>query len=256
MLLLGYELSSDKSLGTLARVYCLLFGAPMLGLHIRWRKVKSLLPKTASRILDAGCGRGVITRAVAKKYPDAKVEAIDELDEFQKKNQFLAESMGLQNCTFIHDNLLELNEEDIYDLILSVDNLEHIEDDVKVLSNFFTAMQSGGTLLVHVPHYYRRWPVFKRKVNFEVPGHVRPGYHLPEMIEKIRAAGFLVENSGFSYGFMENLSNNISYVITGAQERNRALYAVVYPLLYILAWFGKWSSPSFGAGVWVLARKP
>ncbi len=256
MPLLGYELSGDESLGKLARLYCMLFGAPILGLHIRWRKVKKLLPQSATQVLDAGCGRGVIARAVAKCYPDAVMEAVDELEVFQVRNQQLAKNMGLRNCNFIHGNLLELNEENRYDLIISVDNLEHIEDDAKVLGSFFTAMQAGGTLLVHVPHYYRRWPVFKWTVNFDVPGHVRPGYHLPELVERIKQAGFAIERSSFSYGFLENLANNISYAITGAQERNRTMYALVYPLLYVIAWFGQWSRPNSGAGVWVLAHKP
>ncbi len=256
MPLLGYELSGDDSLGKLARWYCKLMGAPILGLHIRWQRVKCLLPENATRILDAGCGRGVIARAIAKRYPDAQLEAVDELEVFQTRNQQLAEYMSLKNCSFIHGNLLDFKEEDRYDLIISVDNLEHIGDDAKVLGSFFTAMQKGGTLLVHAPHYYRRWPVFKWTVNFDVPGHMRPGYHLPELVEKIGQAGFKLERSGFSYGFMENLANNISYAITGARERNRTLYALVYPLLYIIAWFGQWSRPNPGAGVWVLARKP
>jgi len=33
------------------------------------------------------------------------------------------------------------------------------------------------------------------------------------------------------------------------------LYAVFFPLLNIFAWFGQWTHPRFGAGVWVVAKK-
>jgi SAM-dependent methyltransferase len=140
-------------------------------------------------------------------------------------------------------------------LIVSVDNLEHIVNDVFVLENFHASLKPGGTLVVHVPHYYRRWPVFRLTRNFNVPGHVRTGYHLPELTERVRRAGFHVQRSGFSYGWLENLMNNLSYTITGARERNRMLYAVLFPLLNLIAWFGQWGWPRIGAGVWLIAEK-
>ena len=33
------------------------------------------------------------------------------------------------------------------------------------------------------PGYYRRWLVFGRRVNFDVPGHVRPGYVAEQLID-------------------------------------------------------------------------
>ena len=45
-------------------------------------------------------------------------------------------------------------------------------------------------------------------MNFDVPGHVRPGYHLAQLVERVKQAGFTVADKGFSYGFLENLANN------------------------------------------------
>ena len=148
-----------------------------------------------------------------------------------------------------------LDRDNEYNLIVSVDNLEHIANDLDVLRRFYQAMQSGGTLVVHVPHYYRRWPVFKWSRNFDVPGHVRPGYHLPELIERVRKAGFVVQQSGFSYGFLENLANNIGYFISAAEQNNQILYALLFPVLNLVAWLGQWGNPSMGAGVWCVAQK-
>ena len=139
---------------------------------------------------------------------------------------------------------------------MSVDNLEHVEDDEQVLRNFFTSMRPAGTLVIHVPHFYRRWPVLAWKENFDVPGHVRPGYHLAQIVERVERAGFQIRRKGFSYGFLENLANNVSYRITGAEEKNRVIYALMFPLLNFVSWLGSFSKPRLGAGTWVVAEKP
>lgn len=252
----GSDLYWDPLLRGPERWYCRLFGAPIVGLRIRLRRLSQLLPDSANAILDAGCGRGVITRFLARRYSAARVEGLDENAAGQRTNDAVATAGGLQNCRFIVGDVQTYRKPDAYDLIVSVDNLEHVKDDASVLANFYVSLRRSGTLIVHVPHYYRRWLCFRWTVNFDVPGHVRPGYHLAELTERVRAAGFIVHRSGFSYGWLENFVNNISYSITGAEERRRLLYAALFPVLNLVAWFGQWSRPRFGAGVWVVAEKP
>ena len=254
--MLGRELFYSPLLGSLERWYCFLFGVPIVGLRIRLRKVAKLLPDQASHVLDAGCGRGVISRYLAKRYISAQVTALDTEADLQGANTVIAQNQNLVNCKFIVGDLLEYHRPDAHDLIVSVDNLEHIDKDEQVLNNFYDSMLPGGVLLVHVPHYYRRWPVFHKQVNFDVPGHVRPGYRMSELVEKVEKPGFQVLDKGFSYGFLENLVNNISYAITGAREQNKVVYALAFPFLNMLAWMGQWGRPGFGAGVWVVAEKP
>jgi SAM-dependent methyltransferase len=251
----GSELYWDTSLGRLERIYCRLLGIPIIGLRIRLRRVARLLPKAATSVLDAGCGRGVIARYLARRYSGARVEGVDENARQQSLNSEIARRTGLHRCVFTVADLVGFRQEKAYDLIVSVDNLEHVENDVAVLGNFHASLRDGGMLVVHVPHYYRRWPIFRLTRNFDVPGHVRPGYHLPELTERVRRAGFHVLRTGFSYGWLENLINNLSYTITGARERNRLLYAALFPLLNALAWCGQWGWPGIGAGVWLVAEK-
>lgn len=252
----GSELYKDQSLRLMERWYCRLFGVPIVGLRIRLRRLTKLLPNTASRILDAGCGRGVISRMLAWRYPLANVDAIDQNAESQKSNRELAFAIGLSNCNFYIQDLAELADENEYDLVVSMDNLEHIQNDQEILNRMFRATRPGGTLIIHVPHYYRRWPTLQWRKNFNVPGHVRPGYHQAEIVERLIKAGFVVEKTGFSYGFLENLANNIGYAITAAEEKNRFFYALIFPMLNLIAWLGRSVEPEMGAGVWTVARSP
>lgn len=251
----GSELYFDSRIDSLGRLYCRLLGVPIVGLRIRARRLLQILPANASSVLDAGCGRGVITRILSRRFPNAAINAIDADENAQNANREISEKAGFSNCVFIDGDLTNYSSPEQYDLIVSVDNLEHIQDDEKVLRNFFQSMQAAGTLVIHVPHYYRRWPVLAWKQNFDVPGHVQPGYHLPELVEKVERAGFVIQKKGFSFGFLENLANNISYLISGAEEKNRILYAAAFPLLNFLSWIGSFTKPGYGAGVWVVARK-
>lgn len=251
----GSELYFDSRLDFLGRLYCRLLGVPIVGLRIRIRRLQQILPDRASRILDAGCGRGVITRFLSGRYPNASIDAVDADPVAQTANREISEKAGFGNCNFVDGDLTEYSKPDGYDLIVSVDNLEHVLDDRKVLQNFYESLETSGVLVVHVPHFYRRWPVLAWEQNFDVPGHVRPGYHIAQLVERVKQAGFEVNERGFSYGFLENLTNNISYWISGAEEKNRIIYALSFPLLNFFSWIGSYSKPKFGAGVWLVATK-
>lgn len=249
----GSELYLDENLSVPERWYCRLLGIPIVGLRIRLRRLRALLPLEASKILDAGCGRGVISRELSRIYPHAGIDAVDGDEAMQARNKRLALALGQTRIDYICADLIRFRNPEKYDLIVSIDNLEHIRDDELVLGNLHGSLREGGRLLVHVPCYYRRWPIFRWRVNFNVPGHVRPGYHQPELVERLQRADFVIEKSGFTYGWLENLANNISFRITRAEERNKLAYAIMFPALNMLAWLGSRSSPRFGAGVWALA---
>jgi hypothetical protein len=93
-------------------------------------------------------------------------------------------------------------------------------------------------------------------LNFDVPTHVRPGYEPDDIVHKVRVAGFEVQEQGLTYGFLETLANNVSYMITRANKENRELYALAFPWLNLIGWLGRYARPrELGAGVFVIARK-
>ena len=139
---------------------------------------------------------------------------------------------------------------------MSVDNFEHVEDDVAAMRTLLHALRPGGRLVAHVPGYERRWILLRRRVNFDVPGHVRPGYQADQLVGKLREAGFQVTSHQYTYGAIETLTNNISYLITGADQHRKLQYAAVFPLLLAVSYLGKFSRPRWGAGVLAVARRP
>lgn len=253
--MLGKELAYSPQLGELEKKYIRIFGAPICGLRIRLRRVFQVLDFDAASILDAGCGRGVFSYQLAKKYPDANVIGVD-IDEQQLiQNTNISKRLNLRNLCFKKADVSDLPFEGEFDLVLSVDNLEHIEDDQAGLNSLFLSLKPGGTLVLHVPGYERRWLVWKFRENFDVPGHYRPGYIREELCEKIERTGFNIESSYYTFGWLETIANNLSYLITKAEAKNKIIYALIFPLLNGIAWLGRYAKPEKGAGILILAKR-
>ena len=105
-----------------------------------------------------------------------------------------------------------------------------------------------------MPGYERRWFVFGRRVNFDVPGHVRPGYRADELVGKLETAGFEVDAHQATYGVLETFTNNVSYLISGADQRRKgALRRSPSRSSSRVSWFGKFSDRRWGAGVLAVA---
>jgi SAM-dependent methyltransferase len=257
-MLLGREQIYNPNYSNFEKTYIALFGMPVVGLRIRGRNIFSLIPKGKKyrKILDAGSGPGVFSFELGRQFPDAEILGIDLLPEAIAACKTIAEKTRLTNVDFAKVSIEQIKDKNIFDLIICVDILEHIEDDQAALGRLYAATATGGTLLLHVPSLYRRYPVFNKCINFDVPTHLRPGYELAEIKESVRQTGFSIVNSGFTYGFFETLANNISYMITRARMQNKLLYSMVFPLLNMISLIGACARPKeIGAGIFIIAEK-
>lgn len=255
----GQELFHDPELGRAEKLYARLFGVPVLGLRVRAGYLVPLLERLReerpARILDAGSGRGLFTAWCARSFPEAEVVGFD-IDEGQvERNRRMAERAGLDNLAFRVQDLTTLDEVDAYDLILSVDNLEHLEDDRGQIGRFVRALRPGGRIVIHVPHVTRNLFGWRRRNFMEIEGHVRPGYRPEQLAAMLEQAGLTVDRTGYSYNGLETLANDLSFLITGGRERRKPLYALAFPFLLALAHLGGSRPPREGSGVWVSAHR-
>ena len=252
----GRELSLDPGRSRFERLYANLLGAPANGLRIRLRRVLPATEGSYRAILDAGCGSGVFSYELAKRHPEARVVGVDSDPALVARANQIAKRAQLANCSFQEGDVTKLDFEDEFDLVVSVDNFEHVEDDIEAMRTLLHALRPGGRLVAHVPGYERRWIMFGRRVNFDVPGHVRPGYKADQLVGKLQDAGFQISTHQYTYGALETFTNNISYLITGADQRRKLQYAVVFPVLLAVSYLGKFSRPRWGAGVLAVAHRP
>ena len=255
----GSEVAFDPTLSAMERWYVRLFGPPILGLRIRARYLLPLLKALElplrAHIADAGSGRGCFTFFLARLFPQAQVTGMDITETQIGRNNRLTETLGYTNCRFQRQDVTELPVLEEYDFVLSTDNLEHIEEDREQCAVFYRVLKPRGYILFHVPHLTRNLFGWRRPNFMGIEGHVRPGYTLDGLCNMLREAGFCIEEAFYSYGWIETLANDISYLITGGRERRKWLYAPIFPFLLLVSRLGRLSQPKEGSGVVVLARK-
>ncbi|MCX7835805.1 MAG: class I SAM-dependent methyltransferase [bacterium] len=157
--------------------------------HVKRHLLSLSLPKT-SNFLDAGCGLGQYSFWLAKKFPKSHIVGADVKQHFLDSGNFHARKKGLQNLKFVPKDLLTLEEKQLYDCILAVDIMEHIEDDVDVFKRFYNALKKGGYLVVHTPGAKEDSRITTVNPKYQVEEHVRAGYYPPELEEKLFTAGF------------------------------------------------------------------
>ena len=256
--LIGRHLVHDPGISRAEKLYIAVWGVPRLNLRFRAWRVLPLLDGSHKSVLDAGCGPGAFVYEVAEKFPNAKVVGIDIDKERLARNRVIAEKNGLTNCRFDLLNVTEAGRytEENFDLVLTLDNLEHIENDDLAVEKLFEVLVPGGDLIVHVPGYRRRTFWFGWRENFDVLGHYRPGYTKEQITQKLIRAGFEVTEAYYTYSWIETVTSSVSYYVTKAEMKNKYFYALIFPALLALSWLGRNLRPAEGAGVLVRATKP
>lgn len=103
----------------------------------------------AHRILDLGCGDGMITRRVAILNPQAKVRGLDlskDMVDFAK-----AAHRGVPNLEFIQDDIQTFRLDETYDFILSCWTLSWLKDHSAGARQIKAALTKGGGLYLMAP---------------------------------------------------------------------------------------------------------
>jgi SAM-dependent methyltransferase len=103
------------------------------------------------RLLDAGCGDGLLCVLIARRHPGWEVVGADQDDALLEKGRARAEKHGVKNVHFVRADLTQQLGSGLYDAVLAVECLVEIPDDAAVLDRMASALRPGGLLLAHVP---------------------------------------------------------------------------------------------------------
>ncbi|MBM3139127.1 MAG: class I SAM-dependent methyltransferase [Chloroflexi bacterium] len=152
----------------------------------RQRIVKRVLSRyvpSGSRILDVGCGPGGTTQSYAG---NGRVLAADASPESTR----IARSRGLTVATMEATHLAV--RPGSCDAIVSLDLIEHIDDDERALREMYDALRPGGALVVTVPAYQFLWSSHDVAV-----GHKRR-YTKGQLVRLAKRAGFEIELAAYA----------------------------------------------------------
>ena len=179
--------------------------------HIKkeMNKIKKSFPANAE-ILDAGSGFGQYTYYLSTLSKSYKIKGVDvKSEQIADCNQFFAKIKRNCSVTFEEADLTTLVEPEKYDMILSVDVMEHILNDVQVFENFNKSLKPGGVLLVSTPSDQGGSDAHGDEHSF-ISEHVRDGYNSKDIEEKLKGAGFSKVDVNYSYGTPGKISWKLS----------------------------------------------
>lgn len=236
-----------------------------------WHIRKELRKRTHSdpevkTILDAGSGFGQYTYRMARWFPAARIKAVDiKPEQIEDCNEFMAKAGLVDRVKFELADLTQFQETNTYDLVLSVDVMEHIEEDVQVFRNFYASMKTGGLLLISTPSDQGGSDSHDHEegVHGFIEEHVRDGYNLGDIQRKLKSVGFSKVEARYSYGTPGKISWKLSMkypiLMLGASKIFFILlpfyYLIVYPFALVLNFFDLGIKHKSGTGLIVKAWK-
>jgi SAM-dependent methyltransferase len=227
------------------------------------RKIASQFPGEAS-VLDAGSGFGQYTWRMSRMNKLWNFNAIDiNKEQIDDCNTFFKKCGLADRVSFNEGDLTKLNDVNRYNLILSVDVMEHIEEDVQVFKNFYRSLKNNGVLLISTPSDKGGSDVHGENEESFIDEHVRDGYSIKDITEKLTLAGFAKVEAKYTYGVPGSISWRLSmkYPIKLLNTSYFFFillpfyYLIVFPISVVLNFFDTGLTHATGTGLLVTARK-
>lgn len=134
---------------------------------------------TARRILDVGCGTGANLELLARYGECEGVDVSDAALAFCRDRGLTRVHKGAAEELPFEDNS--------FDMVTGLDVVEHLDDDVKGLSEMRRVLRPGGFAVLFVPAFMFLWGVQ------DDVSHHRRRYTLPALREALVRAGLTPE---------------------------------------------------------------
>lgn len=192
--------------------------------------------KNATNILDAGAGFGQYTYWLHTKNHNWKILSVDVKDEQVADCNNFFTKIGAENVRFEVQDLTKYVLSNAYDLVVCVDVMEHIEEDVQVFKNYHASMKPGAMLLISTPSDQGGSDVHGDAEASFIEEHVRDGYNIEAIQEKLRSAGFSRTEARYQYGSPGKISWRLSMKYPIQALGVSKLFFIILPFYYIIAY--------------------
>jgi len=129
---------------------------------------RDTLYPSGSKVLEAGCGVGAQTIALAKNSPEAAITSVDiSLTSLRAASHRIGAG-GVRNVTFQHADIFDLPfEDDCFDHVFVCYVLEHLEDPLTALDRLKRVLKPDGSITViegdHGSCFFHPGSIFARK---------------------------------------------------------------------------------------------
>lgn len=208
------------------------------------------VPRSKAKILDAGCGTGLLTKKLSRFGNVSAIDISPEAIRFSKKRGVNARLASINKIPFKASS---------FDLLVSMDVLYHRQvDDDKALREFYRVLKPGGILIVRVSANKNLHLLHDKHV------HTRQRYTLEEISGKVQKSGFFIKKAtyvnmillplAFLKQFMESFSN-ANETISGVDSQNKFMNRVLLNVLSLENALLTFMNLPFGLGAVVVSQK-
>lgn len=249
----------------LRKVFYFILGLMFLRTWFVKRALRNLLSMYHGpfTLFDAGSGFGQYSYYIAQKFPNATIHAIDVKEDYIDDCRAFFKQAGVRNVDFAVEDLTVPTHTDRFDFILSVDVMEHIQDDVQVFKNFYAALKEHGTVLINTPSNLGGSDADSESDESFIGEHARNGYGADEIKEKLHAAGFSSVNVRYTYGRFGSVAWRFGIKYPMIMLNKSKIFFAVLPFYYLvtlwftlmLMWIDYHSNNTTGTGLLVTAQK-
>lgn len=153
-----------------------------------------------SKVLDVGCGNGMLSYAAWQKGAIVRGITVKE-SEVAGCQELFNEKKGIPETElrFEKKSMQDMRQENLsYDAVICADVLEHIMDDEGACRTLGRLLRPGGCIHLTVPNAGHPYNISFPLDREEKGGHVRPGYTAEGIRELFDPLGLVVEKvTGF-----------------------------------------------------------
>lgn len=224
--------------------------------RVRREMIHNLIGKyTKSKdltILDMGCGTGALLKELSRYGRASGVDFSDRAVEFCK-------SRGIADVQQARAESLPFPDK-VFDVVLALDVIEHIEDDKAALKELERVTKTGGIIIIFVPAFMFLWGI-----TDEASNHFRR-YTKQELIRKVEDTGAEVVRASYFNTF---LFLPILLVRWGSRFMPKAkrpehevslpsgiMNKIFYSIFKLESMIFRYSNFPFGVSLAVIAKKP
>jgi len=191
-------------------------------------------------ILDGGAGFGQYVFYLSNLIPNASITGVDvKKEQIEDCNNFFSKIGKAESVAFEYADLTKFSPNKKFDLVISVDVMEHILDDVAVFKNFYSAMNTNGMLLISTPSDQGGSDVHDHDHDEDggfIDEHVRDGYNMHEIKDKLESTGFTDISAHYSYGWPGKLSWKLSMKFPILMLNVSRIFFILLPFYYLIAY--------------------
>jgi SAM-dependent methyltransferase len=197
-------------------------------------ELRKILGEKTIEIYDAGTGFGQYSYFMSKELVPANIFSVDIKEVWIKDAKEFFSKIHAENVRFNTEDLLSINHENKFDLILCVDVMEHIADDITVFKNFYKALKPDGYLLINSPSVFGGSDVHSDEDESFIGEHARVGYSQEELQNKLHPLEFKTYKCQYTYGFWGDKAWRLGIKYPMVLLNISKIFFVVLPIYYLV----------------------